>query len=150
MKPPDAVVCYWSWIHDHSDPYARRWRMDEAHGLDEDGHFLTTPSTGGKDRHDWENWLGRKKSADEDEIDWEPIPGRCVTMWSWLHGVRLTGLVEPVPNLCVVPGFFGMIGAFRNWSQFVTDGHVLYIDTARVAKMIVVGQKVQLPFRSRP
>lgn len=150
-SPIEGVVCYWTWVGPKKpEAHARCWSMVEAYGITEDGGYTTTPSTGGNDRHDWENWLNQKKYLDKDkeDWDWEPLMGRCVTMWTWNSGVSLVGLhpIDWEPHLSI--SFVSELKKVPNWPAFLEHGHALYLDTARVAQMIVTGEKVKFPFRS--
>lgn len=102
----NGVICYWEY-HDAKHRDERAWHLIESFPIDDDGHCLTTPSTGGGDRQEWHKWTNnkvfRKKDGtitteDDPEMhydDYEPIMGMAVTLWTMQSGTCLLDLHPP-------------------------------------------------------
>lgn len=129
MKNLHAVICYWEYK-------SKKWILAESYGVDEDGNALTIPSTGGNDRQEWLKWTHEKIENEEGYCDnlQVVIPGRAVTIWTFLEGVRLLGLTPPHKTEWLSPSFIEELIKLNNWYIFLYDGWILWFKTSEEAR----------------
>ncbi len=158
---PHAVLCLWEVIRDllvkndkgfYNDSTGRMWRLVETYGVDQDGYACTESKHASGDRHSYQEWMNRKcwydkaqkkvvyecpQGQDEDDSEWEPIPGRVVTGWSIESGVFLAAFSPPGDNPWLGTDFLKVIKKSDRWVQFIQDGHTLYLGTARAVEKLL-------------
>lgn len=121
-----GVICYWKYVppkpEDRRNP-RQLWKCVEAYQIDDDGNPLTDP----KNKH----WLYKKGDMDD------PIPGRAVTVWHMMTGVRLRDMNLPdyVPFLSY--RFVDKIKELPNWYDFLHCGYDLLFGTANEVEKIM-------------
>jgi|AGTN01.3.fsa_nt_gi hypothetical protein len=134
---PDAVVCYWEWNPSGSN--VRPWKLAESFAMDEDGHPLS-PATGDDEREPWVAWLCRKSHdgyEDPDDFDWEHIPGRAATIWTFGDGVRLLGFNPPENADWLSVFFIDKISETPGWPGIIEGGYAMRDGTVEAAKRII-------------
>lgn len=115
----------------------------ESFAVDEDGHCLTIPSTGGGERQEWHKWL-QKKSNDQEGHDWdyESIMGRAVTYWNIMGGVQLLGFNPTTWPDGLSLTFFDSLKKSHDWENWIDGGYQLCFGTVEEAEKYI--------FRSYP
>ena len=119
----DAVVCYWEFS---DQAMSGCWKLMESFGIDYDGRPVTTPSTGGGDRCEWNKWL--------EDANQEPIMGRAVTIWNVQSGVRLSGFYPPVFVAWLPASFYEEVCKNQNWMKIIDGSYTMWFGTAREAE----------------
>lgn len=156
---PSAVICLWEvdetlLTRDKDgffpDSFGKLWKLVETYGVDSDGYAATPSKHASNDRHSYQPWLSRKcwydrtankvvyecpPTQDVHDCDWENIPGRVVTGWTMESGVFLAGFNPPGGHhRWLGLDFFKVLKQSELWTSFITDGHTLFLGTARAAE----------------
>jgi hypothetical protein len=126
-----TVICYWA--------YEEKWVLKESFQMDEDGHCIQIPSTGGNSRHEYHKWMN--KPLDEDEWDFEPIMGRAVTVWDMDHGVGLLDIHPPEWVDWLSVSFYEKLCKMPDWYVLLNEGWHMFMGTAKEVEKYVTGVK---------
>lgn len=139
-----AYICLWEF--EENAPNKSCWKFIECYGIDDDGYLCTESKYADTNKCSYNNWINRKiwyddeksytecpKHLDEDDFDYENIPGRVVTIWTFSGGVDLLEFNSPVKNNILSIEFFEKLKTL-NWSVLVRDGYNLKHGTAKRVK----------------
>jgi hypothetical protein len=173
MSRPHGVICYWNFVPSKTKYHEDcKWELAESFTIDCDGHCLTTPSTGGGDRHEWHKWTNEpvyfleeyeddaksrgwftkseleaigKTTDDASHDDHKPIMGRAVTLWEMGHGVQLMDFHPPEWATWLSTSFYEELRKLPNWSTLIEKGYDLYFGTINEAHRYITFDETKKP-----
>lgn len=134
--PVEAVLCYWRYTGG-KDPRAV-WELVATQPLDADNRPRFDVAAVANDRREfWDNWV-EKRVARADE--WEPIPGRMVTAWTFRSGVRLLAFSPPGGCAWLGPDFYERLKQSPDWYLDVGGAYAVTLTAAAEARRVVEGK----------
>lgn len=163
---PHGVICYWEFVPSAECRDDCKWKLVESFAIDCDGCPLTTPSTGGDGEPEWYRWthnevflyqgqwLTEKELAarctideleDRDELDsdYQSIPGRAVTLWTFSSGTTLLDITVGAEVLWLGRFFGEKLKALPNWYEFLENGYNMWAGTGNEAKKYMTFNEAQ-------